>query len=248
LLGLSEAQILELTKSKKERYTVAVYSPYSGYIVEETFINNLATESVSAPPENGMGGMAENDPSAASPVSSSNPTALKIREGQYLNAGQSVFKVVDTERLWAEFDLKQRDIGYIRQNDQVFVELTPNGQKIKATVSQVRPFLNSGESFAKVRVDLNNSDSRIKVGTLVAGNFKKNIENASWIPTSALVDLGNESVVFVKTKDVFQSRKIITGVQTGDFTEVIKGIEPGDEIAENGQFMVDSESFIRSEN
>jgi membrane fusion protein, copper/silver efflux system len=247
LLGMSELQFQNLTKSKKETYALAVFSPYSGYIVEEPVIAQLKRTENPVTPSGSMNGMSDaNSSSSAAAVFPPTASALSVREGQYLNAGQGLFKIVNTERLWAEFDFPQSMTKFLRRDQLIEIKLNAsNSETIRAKIYQLIPFFSNGESFTKVRVELNNPDRRIKVGTLATGRLTKSIENATWIPASSTVDLGNESVVFVKKGDAFQAKKVITGTKSGEFIEVIDGIGERDEIAADGQFMIDSESFIK---
>ena len=45
----------------------------------------------------------------------------------------------------------------------------------------------------------------------------------------------------------FKVKPIKTGIEIGDFVQVIDGISVTDSIAENGTYLIDSESFIKTE-
>nr|MCU0348064.1 efflux RND transporter periplasmic adaptor subunit [Saprospiraceae bacterium] len=70
--------------------------------------------------------------------------------------------------------------------------------------------------------------------------------SAIWIPKTAALDLGRQRVVFLKKDGVFQSKKIEVGSMSGDWLEVRSGISENDEIAADAQFLMDSESFVKS--
>ena len=59
-------------------------------------------------------------------------------------------------------------------------------------------------------------------------------------------DLGLEKIVFVKEREVFKPRKITSGISTNGWLEIKQGISSTDEVAMNAQYLVDSESFIKS--
>ena len=69
--------------------------------------------------------------------------------------------------------------------------------------------------------------------------------NALWIPKTAIVSLGNENVVFVKNNKLFEARKIEKGIVFQNLVEVKSGITVNDNIAENAQFLIDSENFVK---
>jgi multidrug efflux pump subunit AcrA (membrane-fusion protein) len=63
-----------------------------------------------------------------------------------------------------------------------------------------------------------------------------------------VIDLGNETIVFVKERGLFKPRKIKTGVTTDKWIEVQSGLASGDEIAMQAQYLIDSENFIKTSN
>lgn len=251
LIGVTENQIDQLIKTGKEIYSFAVYSPYTGYITEESTANvasptPAAAINASANPA-GMDGMGATA-NVALPATSATSSSLSIREGMYLNAGQTVFRIINPNKVWAEFNIYQKDAAFIKANDPITIRLNQSSEDvIQAKVSFVQPFFEAGESFSRIRVYLSNKNGELKVGTLATATFKNTAPNATWIPTSSVVDLGNKSVVFKKNKEVFAAHQITTGRKAANYIEVVEGLETSDQIAIDGQFLVDSESFIRVE-
>ena len=68
-----------------------------------------------------------------------------------------------------------------------------------------------------------------------------------WLQKQALVSLGNKKVVFLKMDNGFKATAIQTGIEIDDFIQIIGGISVGDTIAKNAQYLIDSESFIKTE-
>ncbi|HYG40433.1 MAG TPA: efflux RND transporter periplasmic adaptor subunit [Cytophagales bacterium] len=243
LLGASESQIQQLINTGKESYSFAVYSPYNGYVVEESALKVASQASPTSAMASGMG------ESPSSPVSANASTPIQLREGMYINKGETAFKVINADKVWAEFNLYQQDASNVELQQPVEITFD-NGKKetIKATVDFIQPFFKEGESFTKIRIYLSNTGGKYKIGQLVTATFKSETGKTKWIPAEALVDLGTRTVVFVKKENVFQPQVITPGQRSGDSVEVLEGLEGDDQIAHNGQFMIDSESFIRIKN
>jgi Cu(I)/Ag(I) efflux system membrane fusion protein len=68
-----------------------------------------------------------------------------------------------------------------------------------------------------------------------------------WIQKQAMVSIGNKKVVFVKMGNGFKASAIQTGIEMGDYVQVVSGISASDAIAQNGNYLIDSESFIKTE-
>ena len=45
----------------------------------------------------------------------------------------------------------------------------------------------------------------------------------------------------------FKAKEIKTGIEINDFVQVIEGLSVKDAIADNAQYLMDSESFIKTE-
>jgi membrane fusion protein, copper/silver efflux system len=248
LLGLSDSQINQLATTSRENYSFAVYSPVDGYIVEETAVNALAPTG-QRPSALMDGGMDNNSNTNAKQVSNrSSGSELVVREGMYVSTGQIIFKVVNTEQVWAEFDVYQRDAALIKQNDQVHLTFDNTTDEVIASVNFIQPFFKTGESFVKVRVYLSNTGNKFRIGQLVNAQFSDPSKNALWIPASARLDLGTKEIAFTKRRGVFRPKEIITSRQSGEWIEVISGLEVSDSLAYHAQFMIDSESFIKVKN
>ncbi|MFC7670719.1 efflux RND transporter periplasmic adaptor subunit [Hymenobacter humi] len=127
LLGLSESQLRALTRTRRPDYRVAVFSPYDGYVVE----NTLAAAAPAPPspsgmaeasaPAGGMGGASAMN-SGAQPAAETAPTAapapaLTLQEGSYVSAGQTLFQVMNTAQVWGLFQPGPGDAAPASRSD-----------------------------------------------------------------------------------------------------------------------------------
>ncbi len=168
---------------------------------------------------------------------------LSVREGMYLNAGQSIVNIIGTQQVWAEFDIPQREASQLKVNDLIRLKKDQENT-IEGKINFVQPFFKGEEKFTKVRVCLNNPNGKYKVGQLVSGEIDQR-KAALWIPSSARIDLGSKEIVFVKEDGVFKP-KVITTIKDADGKlEVVQGLTESDSIAYDAHFMIDSESFIK---
>ena len=227
-LGLTEDQINRLVSLKEESYSFAVYSPVDGYIMEHSASDSNTPD---------------RSPNPDQPMDQS--FGLKIREGLYVTTGETLFNVVSHSDLWAEFDLHQQDVPYIKLNDPVTVKVDNSSKEsMESTVNFIQPFIKDGQNLTKVRMYLSNPHYHYHAGQLVTATFTSS-ENAMWIPSTAKLQLGTKEVAFIKKSGTYRPKVILTGRPSGTWIEVVTGLEAGDSIAYNAQFMVDSESFIK---
>ncbi len=99
--------------------------------------------------------------------------------------------------------------------------------------------------FIFVRAALPAQNNSPLIGQLVTGKATYSTGTALWVPKEAVLDLGTQSVVFLKVNGVFKPSSVQTGERANGLVEVLSGLNAKDVIAANAQFLVDSESFIR---
>ena len=219
LLGVSEDQMRRLETLRKESYSFPVFSPADGYVVEQSALSNAGNDL---------------------------PAEVSIREGMYVVAGQSLFKIVNTSIVWAEFDLYQKDAVQSKINDPVTITFDNTGNEVvNAKINFIQPFLKASENFIKLRVYLANPNGRYNIGELVTASIATNPQAGLWIPSSTILDLGTRKIVFVKRRGVFRPQSVETGRQSNKWIELISGADENDSLAYHAQFMVDSEGFIK---
>lgn len=260
LLGLTDEQINEVIKRRQPSYSLAVFSPYNGYVVEGS--SSAPAPAMPAPTGGGtsaggmtgggMGGTDEIVFSAAPSAPASSAVAdgaLPIREGQYVQTGQTLFLVVNPNRLWAEFRLYAQDAARLKRGTPLTISFTGSGIPAqRAKVDFVVPFFASGGAdaalpFVTIRAYLSGANGP-RVGQLAKATLRKPMPNALWIPATAVLDLGTERVAFVKENGAFRPVRVQTGVQSGTLVAVTRGLTEGQDIARNAQFLIDSESFV----
>ena len=248
LLGASDSQIDQWVATGEGSYSFSVYSPVDGYVVEDVVLSELTSTLQPVNPEMGTGMKEAGSSNSIQTSSPQSKSELLTREGMYIRTGQVIFKVINTDQIWAEFDVVPGDAAFININDPVSLTFDNTTDTVGAKVNFVQPFFKSGERFVKVRVYLQNVANKFRIGQLVTASFMNPSGNSLWIPQSARLDLGTQEIAFIKRRGVFRPKEIVTARHSDDWIEVLSGVEAGDSLAYNAQFMVDSESFIRVKN
>ena len=72
-------------------------------------------------------------------------------------------------------------------------------------------------------------------------------ESGLLVPAEALVDTGDDQYVFVaKSEGHFEPRRVKIGARAGDKVQVSDGVTEGETVVTTGNFLLDSESRLRS--
>lgn len=249
LLGMTPSQINNLIAKKEPTQTFSIYSPYSGYLVTGASAPPAPVSSPSSPAP-GSGGMADGmgaSPGASATVASTPGTEQApaiIREGNYVAAGQTLFSIVNTSDLRIELDLPASRAASIKKGDKLVLDYG-NGSSAAATIDFVQPFFSEGQDFVKVRV-VTSKTRDLHIGHLVTARIELPAGESLWVPRAAVLDLGSDKIIFVKDRGVLKPRKVVTGISAEGLIQIHSGLASSEEIAANAQYLVDSESFIKT--
>jgi Cu(I)/Ag(I) efflux system membrane fusion protein len=67
------------------------------------------------------------------------------------------------------------------------------------------------------------------------------------IPREALIRTGDEErVILSMGEGRYQPRKVIAGIESGDYVEIQRGLAAGDRVVTSGQFLIDSEASLKA--
>lgn len=230
LLGMTPQQISKIIRTGQPSAAVAIYSPYNGHIHEAG-----ATE---------MGTSNSTDMKSQQATSS----ALAIREGMYVEKGQSVLSVLDPSRIFVALNISGTDQSLVKRGDPVHIipETSPDSD-IRGKIDYIEPFFQRGNRSLSVRVYLQQHTANLPVGSPVTATIRTASSSSLWVPRSAILSLGLNQVVFQKVAGGFIPKKVSTGIVTGERISIQSGLSDKDSIAINAQFLTDSESFIKAE-
>lgn len=230
LLGMSAAQVNTVAKTGRAFYSLPVYSPYDGH-VHDVAHSQMPGSPTLKPEPNFTGNL-----------------PLTIREGMYVEKGQTIFNVVDTHHLWAIIKIDRSDIAGIKLNQPVTIS-SPDmpGKSISGKVNFIEPFLQDGDKSTSIRVYINNMDHSLKVNSLVKATIQTGSTSGLWIPATAVLDMGTTKIVWLKNGPVYRAHQVITGMINGNGVQIKKGLAVNDSIAANAQYLTDSESFIKTQ-
>ena len=170
-----------------------------------------------------------------------------VTEGQYVNAGEALFDVIDLSSVWVEADVFQADIGRIRPGlrAQILSDALP-GVTLRGSVSFITPQSDPMSRTTPVRIQVDNPGMRLRPGMFVRSIFDIQLgANVLTVPRSAVIDTGTEKSVYLALPDgVFQRRTIQAGTPNKDFYPVTNGLSEGDIVVTHGTFLVDSQTRL----
>jgi membrane fusion protein, copper/silver efflux system len=230
LLGLTDQQIEEIIKAEKLNYHLSVYSQVEGFAVSPDFNPELSDQG--KPRADNEGISLEN-------------AGISLKEGQVIQAGTPLFKVLNTDRVRADLKVRTEDMGLLKKGQKVVItDAVSPDRMFNATVSQIEPL--NGGLFQLVKVYITDNEKLLLPGRQIQAYIQAGDKNTLWVPKSAVVNLGQKKLVFLLADKTFVAINISTGLQSGDHIEVLSGIDTTSQIALNASLLTDSDGFIKS--
>ena len=229
LLGVSPQQLQQIIQQQKPSLTISVYSNYSGHIHDALNMNTPMSAST---------GMSNTAPIVT--------RDLMLKEGMYVQKGQTLLSVYDPHRLWAVLNIYADNQSMVKVGNPVrIVPETAPDKNFRAKIDFIEPFFREGSKTLTARVYFQNNEMNMPVGSQVKATIFGNTQKGNWLPKDAVISLGLDKIVFKKYGDVFKALKVEIGLTYNNKIQIIDGLTPYDAVAANAQFLMDSESFIK---
>lgn len=229
LLGMSNQQLSNVIKTGKPSYNVSIFSRYSGHIHESASV-----------------GMGKDQQETMRPVAITTEE-LSVKEGMYVQKGQNIFSVYNPNRVWALLNIFTGQAAMVKVGNKVRITPETNPEAdFRAAINYIEPVYREGSKTVTARVYFDNSKYNIPIGSQVKATIFAGYRSANWLPEEALLSLGLDKVVFVRTGEAFMARKIETGITNKHLVQVLSGLDKTEAVAANAQYLMDSESFIKT--
>jgi multidrug efflux pump subunit AcrA (membrane-fusion protein)/nitrogen fixation protein FixH len=198
-------------------------------------------------------GTAFADPATGITVySSANGTVTKrsVAEGQYVKEGDELYSIADLSNVWVQADIFESDISMIRVGQTARIT-SPSLQAgpMNGIVGYLKSSADPDTRTIAARVQVENPEGQLRPGMFVQVSFdapiKEGIPAQLAVPRSAVLDTGNEKVVYVARGDgVFEKRSVVAGGVGEDFYSVTKGLQAGERVVTHGNFLLDSQTRL----
>lgn len=174
-------------------------------------------------------------------------TAKQVFAGQQVEPGTELFTVTDLSTVWIEAEIYEYEARGVRIGQRAVLTLANDpGVRLDGVISYVYPTLDTASRTLKVRFDVPNRNLALKPGMFVNVELAIAAVDGVLIPDTAILDTGERAVVFVARADgAFEPRTVMIGLRHGGSAQISAGLQAGDRVAVQANFLLDSESRLR---
>ena len=163
--------------------------------------------------------------------------------GQFVAAETELFRVADPRRLMITASVPPADASRVRTGDRVELA-TSNGQAIEGRVRSATGVVDPQSRAATIIITPTAGSSVLLPGQLVQARIFASggaTRNGVMVPQDAVQTLGDQSVVFVRTRAGFRAQAIKLGARSSGMVGIADGLSAGTLIATANAFLLKAE-------
>jgi Cu(I)/Ag(I) efflux system membrane fusion protein len=174
-------------------------------------------------------------------------TSLNIREGMFVRPATEILSLADLSSVWLQAGVFESQTDWVMQSQSAEARLNyMPGEVFSGKVDYVYPVLDAKTRTLQVRLRFDNPNERMKPNMYARVTiFGKSHPAALSIPREALIRGQDSDRVVVALGDgKYTVHEVMTGIESGQWVEIIAGLDLGDEVVTSAQFLIDSEASL----
>lgn len=168
---------------------------------------------------------------------------LLARPGMQVNHMTEILSCVDPSRVWLEVAIYPDQLAWVREGDAVSVEFE-DGTTVKTRLTGLSPLVDNKTHTVRARlpIDLGRGGN---LGEYAAVTIHASPRQVLSVPREAVMRTGHGNFVMrALGNGHFMPVKVVTGIETAERIAILDGLNDGDQVVVNGQFLLDAAASI----
>jgi len=173
--------------------------------------------------------------------------SLQADQGRRVSAGDRLVEVADLSAVWVWAQFYQDELPLLKKDMPVTItsDSFPD-DKFSGKIAVIDPFINDASRTIRVRVDIQNSDFKLRPDMYVNVSLQNEAGESLAVPASAVMPTGERNIVFVdKGEGRLEPRFVALGRKYGDDYAVKSGLKEGERVVNSANFLIDAESKVQ---
>jgi RND family efflux transporter MFP subunit len=175
-------------------------------------------------------------------------TALNVKVGDIAQPGAVLVTIASSGSMKSVFNVGEADLTSIKNGQlcEIFSDLRPD-LKLKGKITSVNTSADVTSRTFKIEAEFgNSSDKFFKPGMFSRNNLQlKNQKGTIVIPNEAIVFDNNRTIVYVvDAKNTAHQREVKTGISDGKMTEILSGLNKGEQVVSLGMNNLKEGKFV----
>ena len=168
-------------------------------------------------------------------------------QGTRVMAGEKLLDIVDLAKIWVVADIYERDMPFVKIGQKATINLSYfSEKKFASTIEYLYPLLAGETRTMKARFTIDNPQGELKPQMFTDVEIFIDLGKKLALPEATVINTGNRRMVYLDKGDgIFEPREVTTGIRAEGFIEITAGVEPGEKVASQANFLIDSEARLK---
>lgn len=186
------------------------------------------------------------DTSVKSPITGI-VSVVNIEEGEMASNASPAMTIIDMDKVYVEINVTENIINDLQLGQEVVVEMpAAYSSEVTGKIDRLSPAADARTQLYSVRIYIENNDHIIKPGMFAKIKLNTNVrENIIAVKSESVVQNNGKIVVYVVEDDKALEKEVEIGLDTGEYVEVVKGLNVGESIVIKGQNYVENGSTVK---
>jgi len=161
---------------------------------------------------------------------------------------QNLYLPQNNDTVWVYLTVYEYEMGLVKEGANVEIDAVAYpGEVFNGKITSIVPVLNSETRSVQARAEVKNTDGKLKPEMFVNAKLNVDLGEKLAVPETAVLDTGARKIVYLaKEGDMLEAREVRLGQKAQGYYEVLEGLKEGEMVVTSGNFLVDSESKLKS--
>ena len=170
--------------------------------------------------------------------------------GEMAGPGTVLLTVMDISRVVARANVPAGQLPFVKVGNPASIASSDASAELQGKVTVVSPALDPNSTTAEVWIEAPNPGERFKPGSSVRVSIlAETVADAIVIPLAAILPAqeGATTVMVAGPDSLAHQKTIEVGIREGDKVQVLKGLEPGEQVIVVGALGLEDKAKVRVE-
>ncbi|MBI5548455.1 MAG: efflux RND transporter periplasmic adaptor subunit [Deltaproteobacteria bacterium] len=175
----------------------------------------------------------------------------EVTAGAQVGPGMTLMRIADLRDVWVFAQIYPYQLSWIHEGQEAEIRVSGvPGPALKGRLDYIQPVVSQEARTVEVRIQVPQPGH----GVVLKPNMYSNVEIRSpvelevvAIPEQSILRSGERNIAIIALGNgYYEPREVQVGVSADGFVEIQEGIKEGDNVVTSSQFLIDSESNLRS--
>jgi multidrug efflux pump subunit AcrA (membrane-fusion protein) len=177
-------------------------------------------------------------------------TDRPLYPGEMASTSTPLLTVMDISQIIAKAHIPQSDAILLHKGDPAAITMAGLEKPVVGKVSLVSPALDPNSTTVEIWVQAANPEQQLRPGmTAQIAITAQTVKDALVVPSSALINAKEDGaqVMVVDAQSQAQSRDVKVGIQSGQQTQIVSGLKPGEVVVTVGAYGLPDKTKVKVE-